>query len=71
MLINKKESLTKLEDILMILSSYLIRLPVDLNSFEWLFTLKYYFDMQTKQIFIRVFRFANPIIFIVCFVFFF
>ncbi|CAF5144572.1 unnamed protein product, partial [Rotaria sp. Silwood1] len=53
LLINKKESIGKLDDILTILSSYLIRLPIDINSFEWSFTLKYYSDQQTKQISIQ------------------
>ncbi|CAF3502703.1 unnamed protein product [Rotaria socialis] len=53
LLINKKESLRKLDDVLTILSSYLIRIPIDLNSFEWLFTLKYYSNPQTKQISIQ------------------
>jgi hypothetical protein len=55
LLINKKESHGKLEDVLALLSSYLTRLPIDITSFEWLFTLKYYSNPQTKQISIQVF----------------
>jgi hypothetical protein len=55
LLINKKESIGKLEDVLTLLSSYLTRLPIQINSFEWLFTLKYYSNQQTKQISIQVF----------------
>ncbi|CAF4014418.1 unnamed protein product, partial [Rotaria sordida] len=53
LLINKKESIGKLDDLLTILSSYLIRFPIDINSFEWSFTLKYYSNQQTKQISIQ------------------
>ncbi len=55
LLINKKESHGKLQDVLTLLSSYLTRLPINITSFEWLFTLKYYSNQQSKQISIQVF----------------
>jgi hypothetical protein len=57
LLINKKESIAKIEDVLTLISSYLTRLPVNITSFEWLFTLKYYSNQQTKQISVQVFYF--------------
>ena len=57
LLTNKRESSGKLEDVLTLLSSYLTRLPINLQSFEWLFTLKYYSNQQSKQISIQVFFF--------------
>jgi hypothetical protein len=54
LLINTKESIGKLEDVLTLLSSYLTRLPINLNSFEWQFTLKYYSNQETKPISIQV-----------------
>ena len=54
LLINKSESIRKFEDVLTIFSSYSIRLPIDINSFEWAFTLKYYSNLETKQISIQV-----------------
>lgn len=54
LLINKNESYEKFNDILTLLSSYLLCFPMDLDSFEWLFSLKYYSNTETKQISIQV-----------------
>ncbi|UJR11505.1 hypothetical protein I4U23_015686 [Adineta vaga] len=52
-LINKKQSIGKLEDVLTLMSSYLTRLPININSFEWQLTLKYHLNVQTKQVSIQ------------------
>ena len=53
-LIDTNQSIGKLEDVLTLISSYLTRLPINTNSFEWQFTLKYHFNSQTKQVSIQV-----------------
>ena len=52
LLMNKEESIGKFEEVLMLFSSYLTRLPMNIRSFEWQSTLKYYFN---EQISIKVF----------------
>ncbi|CAF1148393.1 unnamed protein product [Adineta ricciae] len=52
-LINTNQSIGKLEDVLTLISSYLTRLPINTNSFEWQFTLKYHSNSQTKQVSIQ------------------
>lgn len=54
LLINKEESIGKIEEVLLLFSSYLTRFPINVKSFEWNLTLKYYFN---KQISIKVFSF--------------
>jgi len=46
LLIDKKSSESKVEDVLTMFSSYLLRLPVTIDSFEWLFSLRYYSNQQ-------------------------
>jgi hypothetical protein len=54
-LINRNDLMAKFEEVLLLISSYLIRSTVDLKSFEWRFTLKYLFDEQSRSISIQVF----------------
>ena len=54
MLINRNDSIGKLEDLFNLISSYLLRLPVDLNSFDWALTLKYSLNESNSNISIQV-----------------
>lgn len=56
LLVNRNDLMSKFEEVLLLISSYLIRPIDDLKSFEWRFTLKYLFDEQSRSISIQVWR---------------
>ena len=54
LLVNRNDLMSKFEEVLLLISSYLIRPTDDLKSFEWRFTLKYLFDEQSRSISVQV-----------------